>query len=172
MEKSKAFAIFGLIAFAGLGLMFHDPFPTGGDEHDHEHEGEHAAPPADAKLVGGITKLQITDLKVGQGRGAKAGDNLTLHYKGTLLDGTVFDTSIGKAPFAVQLGAGRVIPGWDKGLVGMKAGGKRKLVIPAKDAYGDAGQGKIPPGATLVFEVDLLKIEPAGAPPQAAGKTT
>lgn len=104
--------------------------------------------------------LKITDLVEGKGPAAKKGDELKVHYTGWLENGTKFDSSVGGAPFELILGARQVIKGWDEGLVGMKAGGKRKLVIPAALGYGDRGAGKeIPPGATLIFEVELLSIE-------------
>lgn len=105
--------------------------------------------------------LKIEDLKEGDGPAAKTGDTLVLHYTGWLKDGAKFDSSYDhKQAFSFMLGAGQVIRGWDKGLVGMKAGGKRKLTIPPELGYGEQGSGQIPPNATLVFEVELLRIEP------------
>jgi protein-disulfide isomerase len=106
--------------------------------------------------------LVIKDLASGSGPAAKAGDTLVVHYTGTLTDGTVFDTSKKRGtPFTFELGAGRVIKGWDQGLVGMRAGGRRKLTIPPGLAYGDRGAGGvIPPKATLIFDVELLSIKP------------
>ena len=106
-----------------------------------------------------VTQLQITDERVGAGVAAKKGDTVTMNYKGTLQNGTVFDQSYGDDPIEFRLGAGRVIEGWDKGIVGMKVGGKRKLVIPAKMAYGaDSPRLDIPANSTLVFEVELLAV--------------
>lgn len=105
-------------------------------------------------------KLTITDETVGTGAEAKAGDTVTVNYVGMLPDGTVFDASAKHGqPFSFQLGAHQVIAGWDQGLVGMKVGGKRKLVIPPDLAYGSQGAGGvIPPNATLIFEVELVKV--------------
>ena len=104
------------------------------------------------------TKLVKKDIVVGKGAAAAAGDDLSMHYLGALFDGEQFEVSwdAGK-PFDFTLGEGRVIQGWDEGIAGMKAGGRRLLVIPAEKAYGAEGQGNIPPDATLIFVVDLLK---------------
>lgn len=105
--------------------------------------------------------LKIEDIKVGTGAEAVDGKKITVHYSGTLTDGTKFDSSYDRGtPYDLTLGAGEVIRGWDLGLVGMKVGGKRKLTIPANLGYGEAGAGDvIPPNATLIFEVELLKVE-------------
>ena len=117
----------------------------------------HAAEEAMVKTPSG---LQYTDLVVGQGRVAHAGETATVHYTGTLVDGTKFDSSKDRNnPFSFKLGAGRVIKGWDEGVEGMKIGGTRKLVIPAQLGYGARGAGStIPPNATLIFEVELLDL--------------
>lgn len=105
-------------------------------------------------------KLEILDEVVGTGVEAVAGKSVTVNYSGTLIDGTKFDSSYDRnEPFAFNLGAGEVIAGWDQGVVGMKVGGKRKLVIPPSLGYGSADLGVIPPNSTLVFEVELLKVE-------------
>ena len=117
-----------------------------------------AASPASATT--GI-ELIAQDEVTGTGAEAKLGDVLTVNYTGKLQDGTVFDTSVGKRPIQFVLGAGQVIPGWDQGLLGMKVGSKRLLIVPPDLAYGTDGYGPIPPNATLVFEVDLLATAPA-----------
>jgi peptidylprolyl isomerase len=106
------------------------------------------------------TGLKQQDLKVGDGPEAVAGKTVEVHYTGWLENGTKFDSSLDRGePFAFRLGAGEVIQGWDQGVAGMKVGGKRKLIIPAELGYGQAGAGEaIPPGATLVFEVELLGV--------------
>ena len=104
-------------------------------------------------------KTQIEDFIVGTGPEAKAGDNVSVHYTGTLVNGTKFDSSVNRdQPFEFPLGAGRVIKGWDVGVAGMKVGGKRKLTIPPEEGYGPRGRRRIGPNSTLVFEVELLKI--------------
>ena len=105
-------------------------------------------------------KTQIVDLKAGTGAEAKAGDRVSVHYTGTLTDGTKFDSSRDRGqPFSFTLGQGRVIKGWDVGVAGMKVGGRRKLTIPPDEGYGSRGAGAvIPPGATLEFDVELLGI--------------
>ena len=105
--------------------------------------------------------MKIEYLVVGTGATAKAGDQVSVHYTGWLTDGTKFDSSLDRGePFAFTLGQGQVIEGWDKGVEGMKVGGKRKLTIPPAMAYGDQGAGDaIPPNAVLVFEVELLAVQ-------------
>jgi FKBP-type peptidyl-prolyl cis-trans isomerase len=104
--------------------------------------------------------LNITELVVGTGAEAATGNLVKVHYTGTLEDGTTFDSSHDRGePFEFPIGQGKVIRGWDEGVVGMKVGGKRKLVIPAALGYGDKGSPPIiPPGATLVFEIELLDV--------------
>ena len=106
--------------------------------------------------------LIIEDLVVGEGAEAQDYNKVVVNYTGSLKDGSVFDSSLnpGREPFTFTLGAGSVIKGWDLGVKGMKVGGKRKLTIPPELGYGDQGAGGvIPPGATLIFEVDLLEVE-------------
>ena len=111
--------------------------------------------------------LVVQDEVVGTGPTAQAGDTVTVNYTGKLADGTVFDTSIGKAPFQFVLGAGNVIPGWDQGLVGMKVGGKRVLIIPPNLGYGAQAYGPIPANSTLTFEVELVSVTAASSTPYA-----
>jgi FKBP-type peptidyl-prolyl cis-trans isomerase len=139
------------------------------------------APPAEADRVADETTatpaattptgsenmaLQKTDLAPGNGAEISSGQTALVHYTGWLFDasapenkGKQFDSSVGGEPFEFPLGAGRVIAGWDQGVVGMKVGGKRRLVIPPVMGYGESGAGGvIPPNATLVFDVELVEI--------------
>ena len=104
--------------------------------------------------------LKIEDEKVGDGVEAVGGKTVAVHYTGWLTNGTKFDSSVDRGqPFEFRLGAGQVIQGWDKGVAGMKVGGKRKLTIPPEMGYGARGAGGvIPPNATLVFDVELLGV--------------
>jgi FKBP-type peptidyl-prolyl cis-trans isomerase len=106
--------------------------------------------------------LKYIDEKLGEGDFPQKGDILVVHYTGTLEDGTVFDSSIKRnQPIEFPVGKGRVIKGWDEGLLSMKVGGKRKLIIPSELGYGARGAGGvIPPNATLFFDVELLEIKP------------
>jgi peptidylprolyl isomerase/FKBP-type peptidyl-prolyl cis-trans isomerase FkpA len=106
-----------------------------------------------------MAKPKIEELAKGAGPEAVRGKTVEVHYTGWLLDGTKFDSSVGGAPFSFRLGAGEVIEGWDRGVAGMKVGGKRKLTLPPELAYGKRGAPPdIPPDATLVFEVELLGV--------------
>ncbi len=107
-----------------------------------------------------VTELKIENIKDGSGKEAVAGKKVSVHYTGWLTNGTKFDSSVDRGqPFVFDLGAGRVIKGWDQGVVGMKVGGKRKLTIPSSLGYGERGAGSvIPPNATLVFDVELLDV--------------
>ena len=109
------------------------------------------------------TGLQYWDVKVGSGRTADRGMTVKVHYTGWLKSGQKFDSSVDRGqPLVFPIGKGRVIKGWDEGVGTMRVGGKRKLVIPAHLGYGDRGAGGvIPPGATLIFEVELLAIDAA-----------
>jgi len=141
----------------------------------------HAAPPASAAPPSAPASaaasapaapeapMQSTTLTPGKGPAAKTGDKVRVHYLGTFPDGKKFDASRdhGK-PFDFTIGQGMVIKGWDQGVVGMKVGEKRKLVVPPSLAYGPRGRPGIPPNSTLVFEIDLLEINPTGEAPAAS----
>ncbi len=115
-----------------------------------------------------VTELMQTDLKIGTGEEASGGHTVKVHYTGWLYDATApqkkgakFDSSLDRdTPFTFPLGSGRVIKGWDQGVIGMKVGGQRTLIIPAHLAYGSRGAGdSIPPNAVLIFEVELLGLQ-------------
>ena len=138
------------LALIGFGLTIFLTIPSQVDGQDKEK-----------KLVTTASGLQYEEIKEGTGTAAKAGDNVEVHYTGWLKsDQTKFDSSVDrKRPFVFNLGQGQVIKGWDEGVAGMKPGGKRKLIIPSKLAYGASGAGKvIPPDADLIFEVELLRV--------------
>ena len=107
------------------------------------------------------TKIGIDNLK------PQIGDLLTVHYTGYLQNGRVFDSSVNKGkPFSFRVGLGQVIPGWDQAFLGMTKGEKARLTIPPNLAYGNQGAGGvIPPNATLIFDVELLNIQPSGVAP-------
>ena len=108
------------------------------------------------------TELEIEEIIIGEGVEANDYNKVIVNYTGSLEDGSIFDSSLnpGREPFNFTLGVGSVIKGWDLGVKGMKVGGKRKLIIPADLGYGENGAGSaIPPRATLIFEVELLKVE-------------
>jgi FKBP-type peptidyl-prolyl cis-trans isomerase FkpA len=114
---------------------------------------------------GGVTALQITDVTAGTGTQATNGRTLTVNYTGWVYStsapdhhGSQFDSSIGKQPYSFTLGIGSVIAGWDQGLVGMRVGGRRTLVIPPSLGYGNRATGSIPANSTLVFDVELLDV--------------
>lgn len=112
--------------------------------------------PDDAAKAG----LKVETLTEGKGDGAKVGQKVSVHYTGKLASGSTFDSSVGRQPFVFTIGEGSVIKGWDAGLQGMKVGEKRRLTIPSEYGYGKRGSGaKIPPDSTLVFDLELLKID-------------
>jgi peptidylprolyl isomerase len=131
--------------------------PAGSDVEEGANEGE--------KEITTASGLQYTEIEAGDGLAPQPGDIVSVHYRGTLEDGTEFDSSYSRGePIQFPLGRGMVIPGWDEGIALMTVGGKARLVIPPDLAYGDQGAGGvIPPGATLTFEVELVEILP-GSP--------
>ena len=107
-----------------------------------------------------ITKLLIEDTQVGTGSPAASGNTITVNYTGMFVNGKVFDSSQGREPLTVEIGTGKVIAGWDQGIIGMKVGGRRRLIIPPSLAYGEKGAGGvIPPNAALIFDIDLLEVK-------------
>ena len=149
-SKNSLVMLFIIIIIAAVGLYF---ISKGGFKKETMEPSQNQ-----------ISGLEITTLKEGSGIQAKAGDIVSVNYTGTFEDGEAFDSNIDPAfghvaPFIFTLGQGMVILGWDQGVLGMKIGEKRKLVIDSSLAYGDSGiPGAIPPKANLIFEVELLKI--------------
>ena len=132
------------------------------------HKSSQASRPpntnAPTKVTGDGVKtpsgLQYWDIKAGTGQEAKKGDHVKVHYTGWLTSGKKFDSSVGGKPFEFRIGNGDVIKGWEEGVVGMKVGGKRQLLIPPDLAYGSSGYpGAIPPNATLIFDIQLVAVQ-------------
>ncbi len=120
-------------------------------------DGAEGPPPVTGAPTVTDSGLQIIDITVGDGAEATAGATVTVHYTGWLEDGTVFDSSIGGEPISFALSG--LIAGWQEGIPGMKAGGKRRLIIPPELAYGEAGSRGIPGNATLTFDIELLDVQ-------------
>jgi len=126
-----------------------------------EEEATPSASPTTDDNMEEVKELIIEDIKIGKGEPVRGGDMVSVHYTGTLTDGTKFDSSKDRGtPFTFTVGIGQVIKGWDDGLKGMKVGGERKLTIPSDMAYGERGAPPtIGPNATLVFEIELVEIK-------------
>ena len=150
MNKNIIFVVIAVILIGGLIYFFSQT----------SNETETKSPTSQVTPQAKVSELKVEDIKVGEGREVKSGDTVVIDYKGTLLDGTKFDSSYDRGkPFETAIGVGRVIQGWDQGVPGMKVGGKRKLTIPPDLGYGEQGvPGTIPPNSTLVFEVELVDI--------------
>lgn len=138
-----------------------DPNAQLNNQSQQDKQGESTVDPTAYKVTGKVDKLEVTDEKVGTGPEAKVSDTIRVHYKGTIAQtGVKFDSSYDRGE-PVTFPLANVIEGWQQGIPGMKVGGKRRLVIPAALAYGDKAQQGIPANSDLVFEVELLAINPA-----------
>jgi FKBP-type peptidyl-prolyl cis-trans isomerase FkpA len=160
MPRSYLFGL-ALVVLAGCQNKVPEPEPRVQPPAAATPEAVVSSPPSAASLPSAASaELVKEDIKTGTGPAAKEGDRVKVHYTGTLLDGTKFDSSLDRGePFEFTLGRGEVIKGWDQGVVGMKKGGKRRLTIPSELAYGKRGMPpKIPQDATLKFEVELKEI--------------
>ena len=176
-------AVFALTAFGAAACGYPDPYAGNApvaNESPNPSASPSVSPGADDCNAGtGLPTvtypdgLKIIDLKVGTGEAAKAGENAEVQYTGWLTNCHQFDSSRspGRTSFTFQIGQSQVIPGWDEGFLGLKVGGKRKLIIPPDLAYGPQGQTDqqtgatvIPPNATLVFVVELLSLKPGPSP--------
>ena len=157
-------ALFAAIGLSGCSTQTGRPSqgatPSGVQSSLQSHTSQESTPATSDGNAEKSAGLVTRDEVVGKGPSAKSGDRVTVHYTGWLLDGTKVDSSKDRnQPFSFSLGAGNVISGWDQGVAGMKVGGKRKLTVPPDLGYGPRGAGGvIPPNATLVFEVELLKV--------------
>ena len=142
-----------ILALAGCGGSEDYPAPR--------QEALDTAPQIDASTMTELASgLSVLDVVEGDGDEAMPGQRVTVHYTGWFLEGEKFDSSLDRGqPFPFALGAGHVIAGWDEGVAGMRVGGWRRLVIPPKMAYGEAGRSGIPPNSTLVFDVELVDVE-------------
>jgi peptidylprolyl isomerase len=151
-QEDTSVAVSNATQTAGVGRIFVS------DEGDQANNLRDAIVSA-ADSTGNLSKLIVDDVVFGAGDEVKMGDTITVHYIGTLQNGQEFDNSNKRGtPFTFTIGEGKVIKGWEEGIIGMKKGGKRILVIPSDLAYGDKGYGPIPGGANLVFAIDLLEI--------------
>lgn len=180
MKRFNRYEIIGIVASIALlalalGFARLSPFTQDKEKATGEHASDMIKVDSSAKggdvalrqaIVNGstregrITNLIVYDLSVGDGREARIGDTVTVHYIGLLKDGPEFDNSYKKGgPISFKVGAGEVIEGWDRGIIGMKEGGKRVLVVPSEMGYGDTAVDPLPANATLIFSIELLSIE-------------
>lgn len=156
-SRGPVWIVLLLIVAVFFGACGSDDGDTGAGE---DSEGSSCAEGAQEVTEG----LCYVDTEVGDGEEAQVGDTVKVHYTGTLEDGTEFDSSVGRKPFTFTLGTGGVIEGWEQGVPGMRVGGTRELTIGPDLAYGDSGAGGvIPPGATLIFEIELIEITEPGS---------
>ena len=161
MKPSTLAVVVGIIIILAGLYFFFDARSKSSETPSTTSTDQNNPPPSMNPETPSATELKIETLTPGTGVATKSGDKLTVNYTGSLTNGTVFDSSIPRGrPFTFTVGGGQVIKGWDQGLLGMKVGEKRKLTITPDLGYGAQGTpgGPIPPNATLIFEVELLKI--------------
>lgn len=152
-----ALAVAVALGFLFFGTAIFTPFTAASIPNDMTMPENNANPVA---TIPDATELQINDVQVGTGATAEVGDTVSVEYVGALTDGTVFDASENHGqPFSFTLGAGGVIQGWEQGILGMKEGGQRVLIIPPQLGYGPQGNGPIPANATLLFQVQLVGVQ-------------
>lgn len=157
MIHYRALLASAAIAITCAGTAFAEEAKTTGTATGAAATSETASASKTVTLPGGT---KYVDEKVGTGAEAAAGKTVSVHYKGTFENGTEFDNSYKRGqPIEFPLGTGSVIAGWDKGIAGMKIGGKRKLTIPYNEAYGENGRPGIPPKSTLIFETELMGVK-------------
>lgn len=151
-EKKYALVILGVAIIAVIGYFIFGRYSVQSTQMKKQTPSEGTIPVQ--------TQMKVEELVVGSGKQVKKGDTVIIHYTGVLTNGTVFDSSVTRGqPFETQIGVGKVIRGWDEGVVGMKVGGKRRLTIPPELAYGEQAVGPIPANSTLIFELELLNVK-------------
>jgi FKBP-type peptidyl-prolyl cis-trans isomerase len=160
-KKMIAFGAVAVVAVAAVMMLV-----SGQKENNNKQKtmDETSSKPASSQAAGYVPQVEGVTIEVlAPGAGEKAvkkGDDIQVHYTGTLPDGTEFDSSVKRnRPISFRIGTGSVIPGWDQGLLGMQVGEKRKLTISPEMGYGAEANGPIPANSTLIFEVELLGIE-------------
>ncbi|MFA6535983.1 MAG: FKBP-type peptidyl-prolyl cis-trans isomerase [Candidatus Paceibacterota bacterium] len=153
LSTKEAIAVAVAIVILLALVLFENPIGSG---INFTNKAQTAAPVVQDS---GSEAIVVDDVLIGTGVEAVAGKTVSVNYTGKFTDGQVFDTNLGKAPFGFVLGSGQVIPGFDKGLAGMKVGGKRVITVPPSEAYGSQQVGPIPANSTLVFEVEMLDVK-------------
>ena len=164
MRHKTSFIIIGAAVVAGIGAWFFlgvNQSPGSASLPKGQEPAEEAGMVPELREYSTSSDLKITILKEGNGNGAEAGNTVSVHYVGTLTNGAKFDSSVDRGePISFVLGEGRVIKGWEEGILGMKVGEKRRLIIPPNLGYGARGAGDaIPPDATLIFETEMVAIQ-------------